>query len=159
MKTVKLFASLIAALACVSCSAEINPIKISVGSIVHQRPETTVGPAINGLQLKWRVVRVFLSSAQLKKARSFNSTVHLLLSDCDGATLAIDDIYVSDLSLNEMSVMSEKEFQGLIESSSSVAAVFYLRDDLYQRERRICGSISGGGMALGSTSGISFVVK
>lgn len=152
-------APLLVAVSCVSCSAELNPIDISIGSTTRKRPETTIGPSANGLHPEWRVVKISLPSSQIRNAVSFKSTIHLSLSDCDGAKVAIDDIYVSDLSLNEMSRIPAARLKGLFESSDSVAAVFYVREDLFQREPRICGSISGGGMAFGETRGNEFIVK
>lgn len=156
---INFLAPLLAALSCVSCSAELNPLDMHIGGTARQRPETTIGPAVNGLHSEWRVVKIWLPSSQIRNAASFDSTVHLSLSDCEGATLAIDDIYVSGLSLNEISRIPAATFKGRIGPSTSVAAVFYVREDLFQREPKICGSISGGGMVLGQTHGHEFVLK
>lgn len=159
MATIRFLVPLLAALSSVSCSAELSPLNIDVGATTRQRPETTIGPAANGLHAEWRVVKIRLPSSQMRKAASFDSTAHLSLSDCKGSRLAIDDIYVSGLSLNDMSKMPAAKFKGWIGPSDPVAAVFYVREDLFQREPKICGSISGGGMALGQTHGNEFVLK
>ena len=103
-------------------------------------------------------MRIALPSSQIKKSASFGSTVHLTISDCAGATLSIDDIYVSDFSLNEARKWLP-EIDKIPVGSDSVWATFYIREDIFQREDSICGSVSGGGMAEGKTGGIQFVVK
>lgn len=154
----KHFAIIVIAGLCASCSANLRPTDIDVGSTTRQRPETTVGPALRDADKEWRAVRIALPSSQIKKAASFGSTAHLKISDCAGATLSIDDIYVSNCSLNEAWKWLP-ENDKIPAGSDSVWATFYIREDIFQREDNICGSVSGGGMAGGKTSGIQFVVK
>lgn len=159
MAATNYFAIIMIATSCASCSANLDPIDIDVGSTTRQRPETTVGPAVKDLDTEWRIVRITLPSSQIREAASFSSTVHLTISDCAGVTVAIDDIYISNFSLNEISKASPDKYRKLTDSSDSVSATFYIKEDIFQREGNICGSISGGGMAIGKTGGIQFIVK